>query len=738
MKTDFLRRVAVLLAATAGAATVAQAYVVYTDDSGVYTVKWYTTPVAMQVKLNALTTLSDGTTPAASVVAATRAWNQQLGTVQFSTQTVATGTNTTGNGVNEIVMSDTVDGDAFPTGALAITLTHSISNSIVEADLVFNNAYTWDSYRGALQRTSEDIRRVATHELGHVLGLDHPDENGQTVTALMNSHVSNLDALQADDIEGGQKLYGAPGVHPVNDAFADATAVTTTDGSGQWTGSNIGGSAEDHEPLHGGSTGAHSVWWKWTPSTAGTATATTFGSDFDTVLGVYTGSSVGALTTIASNDDEESSADNPTTTRKRTSKVVFSAEAGTTYYFAVDGWGDAEGVPAGFTGSVVLNIAVTAQTAPVFTTQPFGQSIADGQSASFTVAAVGTPGPTLQWQVSSDFGAHWSNLSNGGAYAGVTTATLSVAGATAGMNGTQYRCVATNSFGSVNSNAASLYITGASTTRLVNIATRAYCGTGDNLPIGGFVIAGSGSKRVLIRAVGPTLATQGLSASEVLADPTIELHHGADPVVTNDNWGDNANAAEITSVGAQIGANPLASGDTRSAALLVTLQTGVYTFIVHGKNDTSGIVLLEVYDADTGTPTAKFVNIATRAYATTGNGVAIGGFVITGGTPKWVLMRAVGPTLSSMGLGGSGLLTDPLIELHHGSLTIANNDNWRDNGNVGDFAPTGARIGAFPIDATDTTTSAILAPLQPGVYSFIAQGKNATSGIVLVEVYDAD
>ncbi len=274
--------------------------------------------------------------------------------------------------------------------------------------------------------------------------------------------------------------------------------------------------------------------------------------------------------------------------------------------------------------------------------------------------------------------------------------------------------------------------------RLVNIATRAYCATGNRVTIGGFVVSGGGSKRVLVRAVGPTLTSQGLTAAEVLADPLVEVHKGSAVIAQNDNWGDNANAAEITTVGARIGANPFSSGDTGSAALLLTLDPGVYSFIVKGHSDASGIVLLEVYDAEDAGSGANFVNIATRAQATTGDGVAIGGFVIQGGAPKQVLLRAVGPTLATQGLGQSEVLSDPTIELHHGAITIASNDNWPDTGNAAAIAPTAARIGATPFAAGDRTSSALLLTLDPGVYTFIAKGRNDTSGIVLVEVYDAD
>ncbi len=279
---------------------------------------------------------------------------------------------------------------------------------------------------------------------------------------------------------------------------------------------------------------------------------------------------------------------------------------------------------------------------------------------------------------------------------------------------------------------------GFGSTRFVNIATRAYCSTGNNVTIGGFVISGTLPKRVLVRAVGPSLTGQGLGASEVLLDPTMEVHQGTRVVASNDNWGDNTNATEISAVGAQIGATPLLGTDTKSAALLLTLSPGVYSFVVNSKSGTAGIVLLEVYDADTTGVTSTFVNIATRAYSTSANGVTIGGFVVSGGASKQILIRAVGPTLVTQGISSSEALANPVIELHQGVPVIATNDNWIANTNANGIRAAAARIGATPFASTDTASSALLLKLPPGVYSFIARGKSDTSGIVLVEVYDAD
>lgn len=280
--------------------------------------------------------------------------------------------------------------------------------------------------------------------------------------------------------------------------------------------------------------------------------------------------------------------------------------------------------------------------------------------------------------------------------------------------------------------------------RLVNISTRALAGTGNDVTIGGFVVRGTGPKNFLIRGVGPTLTGLGIKPEEVMLDPTVEVHdalHQNRVIATNDDWSESANSVAIVTLADQLGAQSLAPNDTKSSALLLSLDPGVYSFIVKGKGDTSGVVLLEVYDADPSNGASKIVNISSRAKAAAGNGVAIGGFVVDGNAPKQLLVRAVGPTLATQGLDVAEVLADPTIEVHdalHGNAVIATNDNWGDNPNATDIVATAARLGATPLALTDTTSSSLLITLQPGVYSFVAKGKNGGTGIVLVEVYDAD
>jgi hypothetical protein len=256
-----------------------------------------------------------------------QSWNELLGATQFQS-TITSGTPSDGNRINEIAFGSNVFGRAFEGNTVAVTTTWSRGNERTEGDIIFNSGRTWDSYRGNTRSGVVDIRRVALHELGHALGLDHPDQAGQVVTAIMNSTTSNLDALSADDTTGGQNLYGPPGAPP-NNNFANATLLTGTAIS--VTGYNTLATKETGEPNHADNTGGHSVWWRWTAPASGTVSLNTRNSFYDTTLAVYTGNTVNALTPIASDDDIVDGV-------VQASELTFTAIAGTTYRIALDGF----------------------------------------------------------------------------------------------------------------------------------------------------------------------------------------------------------------------------------------------------------------------------------------------------------------------------------------------------------------------------------------------------------------
>jgi sugar lactone lactonase YvrE len=366
---------------------------------------------------------------------------------------------------------------------------------------------------------------------------------------------------------------------------------------------------------------------------------------------------------------------------------------------------------------------------PVIVTQPTAPIIRPGAKVSMAVRATGLR-LTYQW------------LRNGQPLSGETSPTLTFAALSAD-DGAVYSVVVSDPSGQVTSNATVLSVSpnNPASGRLVNIAARSYCGMGDEVAIGGFVIAGATPRKVLVRAVGPTLRSAGLPASEVLADPTLEIHDAKQVIARNDDWRLASNADEIISTALAVGAAALADDDNKSSAVLMNFMPGVYSFVVSPKTGSPGVVLLEAYDVEPDAVDPCFINIATRAKSAAGNGVTIGGFVVEGGTPKKVLIRAVGPTLATLGLSSTSVLQNPSIELHdasHGNAVIYRNDDYGSDANAAEIAATTARIGATAIAGSDTTSSALLVTLPAGAYSFIANGSVGAAGIVLVEVYDAD
>lgn len=369
----------------------------------------------------------------------------------------------------------------------------------------------------------------------------------------------------------------------------------------------------------------------------------------------------------------------------------------------------------------------TATTTPVIVAQPAARTVVSpGATATFTVVVTAIPPWTLQWQVNANRGAGWTNLANGAVYSGVTTETLAISGAPADFEGFQFRAVATNSAGTVISNPALLSV--APTSRLANLSVRALAGTGNSALIVGFAVGGGSLKTLLVRGIGPTLASFGVAAP--LGDPVLSLFAGARLVESNDDWGSASNASRIAETAASVGAFPL-SVAARDAAILSTVGEGTATVQVSGKDGASGVALIELYDADPGNG-SRMNNVSARAFVGTGPMAPIAGFVVGGTAPKQVLVRAVGPTLA--GFGVTGLLADPQLALfREGSLVpVQQNDNW---GGTAALRATFSSTGAFPLP-DGSRDAALTAVLQPGAYSVLVTGTGNTTGVALLEVYE--
>ena len=203
------------------AAVAAVWLVAWASDSGVAWTRlsgnrsWPSGSIVMHMQLGSSGSLADGSASwNASAEAALARWNTFLSTVSFRVVRDSTAGIGLRNGTNNVFWDDDVYGDSFGDAvAVAFTLPSSTDRGrTTESDVIFNRALRWDSYRGNLRRvggeTVYDLRRVALHEFGHTLGLDHPDEGGQSVAAVMNSRISNTDDLQSDDINGVRAIYG--------------------------------------------------------------------------------------------------------------------------------------------------------------------------------------------------------------------------------------------------------------------------------------------------------------------------------------------------------------------------------------------------------------------------------------------------------------------------------------------------------------------------------------------------
>lgn len=260
----------------------------------------------------------------------------------------------------------------------------------------------------------------------------------------------------------------------------------------------------------------------------------------------------------------------------------------------------------------------------------------------------------------------------------------------------------------------------------LNISTRGDAQTGDRVLIGGFILTGgTESKSVIIRAIGPSLASNNPPVAGALVDPVLELHKSDGSVITNDNWRDTQPTA--------IEASGLAPTNDLESAIIATLVpvdpavpgSGIYTAIVYGKDNGTGIGLVEVYDLDDPNAATYLANISTRGYVQTGDKAMIGGFIIGAGAVTGdVVVRAIGPSLT----GVTDALQDPTLSLYNAQgLVVGLNDDWQ--------TPSGSEVEATGLAPSDPRESAILASLPPGAYTALVEGKGGSLGIGLVEVY---
>jgi uncharacterized delta-60 repeat protein len=316
----------------------------------------------------------------------------------------------------------------------------------------------------------------------------------------------------------------------------------------------------------------------------------------------------------------------------------------------------------------------------------------------------------VTFELSTDGGASWGVLGAGGRIAGgwqltglslPASGSLRARGRTTGgfRNGTSGLVEQTQNLGPA-------------PTVLANISTRLRVEIGDNALIGGIIVTGNQNKKIIVRALGPSLPL-----ADKLADPILELHDSSGALLeSNDNWMDSPNKQAIID-------STIAPSDPLESAIVRSVAPGNYTAIVRGANNGTGIGVIEAYDLDTSA-NSKLANISTRGFVQTGDDVLIAGTIVVGQTSQKVIIRALGPSLSVV-----GKMADPTLELHDGNGALLEaNDNWVDS-------PNKQAIIDTTIPPTNNMESAIVRTLPPANYTAIVRGVNNTTGIAVVEVY---
>jgi hypothetical protein len=352
-------------------------------------------------------------------------------------------------------------------------------------------------------------------------------------------------------------------------------------------------------------------------------------------------------------------------------------------------------------------------TSPLDSSTPAASdlALAQGQTQAFSVS---TPTPfthtlTVKWSVDGQQQATGSTfvLNSGPLTIGNHTVVVSINDPTPFVRSDPNQVLVTQKTWNVRVDPP-----GTAPTALANISTRLPVGTGDNVLIAGFIVTGNQNKKVIVRAIGPSLTLAGK-----LADPILELHDASGALLeTNDNWMDSPNKQAIID-------STIPPKDPLESAIVRSVPPGNYTAIERGVNNGTGIGVVEAYDLDTSA-NSKLANISTRGLVQTGDNVLFAGTIVVGQASQKVIIRALGPST-----GVPGAMADPTLELHDGNGALLEaNDNWVDS-------PNKQAIIDSTIPPPNNLESAIVRTLPPANYTAIVRGVNNTTGIAVVEVY---
>lgn len=270
--------------------------------------------------------------------------------------------------------------------------------------------------------------------------------------------------------------------------------------------------------------------------------------------------------------------------------------------------------------------------------------------------------------------------------------------------------------------------------RLVNLSTRARI-AGDGNLIAGFFVQGVSSKAYLVRGIGPSLSA--FNVGGFMPDPRLQVFSGQVLLGQNDNWNVTGPGFGVADVIAGVGAFPLLNG-SKDAATVMVFPSGAYTTQITSVDGTGGVVLAEVYDANTNELGAGLVNLSTRGrVGAAGEDNLFAGFYVDGTGPVRLLLRAVGPGLTQFGVAAP--LARPAMTLfaqEAGGVRrpVRSNSGWTSEGLSYDLIAAANTVAAFQLP-TGSADAAMVVTVNPGAYTMQISGVGGATGEALAEIY---